>query len=211
LEPLAHCIPSLAHRCVCFKIHVCCRLEYPIPIYSKTVAARYSARRGVEKPSPCATLRAAASRSRCRSLLREPRRQGVGLPKTTRYAVWDFGLCHLGQFERSGFMRADSKYLFLNTCHIDESTNHDPLVLPRACLLQRLGQLSTRCLPPARHLLQDDSLGPSGHGAISGSGLTLAAPCLLEDLALQDACLQGLRPRGPLSLWLCLFLTSHGP
>jgi hypothetical protein len=36
--------------------------------------------------------------------------------------VWDFGLCHLGQFERSGFMRADSKHLFLNICHIDEST-----------------------------------------------------------------------------------------
>jgi hypothetical protein len=46
--------------------------------------------------------------------------------------VWAFGLCHLGQFERSGFMRADSKYLFLNICHIDESTNHDTLDLPSA-------------------------------------------------------------------------------
>jgi hypothetical protein len=46
--------------------------------------------------------------------------------------VWDSGRCHPGQFERSGFMRADSKYLFLNICHIDESTNLDTLVLRRA-------------------------------------------------------------------------------
>jgi hypothetical protein len=78
----------------------------------------YSARRGVKKPSSRATLPAAASNLR-RALLCAPRRQAVELAKTARYAVWDFGLCHLGQFERSGFMRADSKYLFLNICHID--------------------------------------------------------------------------------------------
>jgi hypothetical protein len=65
------------------------------PRRQETVAARYSARRGV-KPSPRATLRAAASNLR-RALLYAPRRQDVELAKSARYAVWDLGLCHLGQ------------------------------------------------------------------------------------------------------------------
>jgi hypothetical protein len=72
------------------------------PQRQETVAARYSARRGVKKPSPRATLRAAVSKNRRHALLFAPRRQAVELAKTARYAVWDFGLCHLGQFERSG-------------------------------------------------------------------------------------------------------------